>query len=55
MLQEVADYDFTELITDLVYILFTLQAPTELSAIVAHDYGASCWPSASCDVPPCEW
>lgn len=37
--QQVADYDFVELITDIIYILATLGAPPQLSAIVAHDYG----------------
>jgi pimeloyl-ACP methyl ester carboxylesterase len=38
--QEVADYDFVELLTDIIYILATLGAPPQLTAIVAHDYGA---------------
>lgn len=37
--QEVADYDFVELLTDIIYILATLGAPPQLTAIVAHDYG----------------
>ncbi len=41
LLQEASDYDFLELVTDLVYILSVLQAPTDLKAIIAHDYGAA--------------
>jgi hypothetical protein len=37
--QEVADYDFVELLTDIIYILATVGAPPQLTAIVAHDYG----------------
>ena len=38
--QAVADYDFVELLTDIIFILATLVAPPQLTAIVAHDYGA---------------
>ncbi len=38
-MQDVSDYGFVDLITDIIYILATLGAPPQLSAIVAHDYG----------------
>ena len=36
---QVEAYDYTELVTDVVMILFAVRAPYELACIVAHDYG----------------
>lgn len=38
---QVEDYDFKDLVADVVALLFAIAAPLELAAIVGHDNGTA--------------